>query len=96
MKRLLSIMTLMSVFIFSTGCTKYIEVPVFVEASCPKLETLKPVGKIDVIVSSDGAIRGDSMYNLIKGAKMLRKSEGFYIKQITTYNSEFVKSDVDK
>ncbi len=88
-------MILMSVFIFNTGCTRYIEVPKFIEATCPKIEILKPVDKIDVTISADGAIRDKSMYNLIRGAKMLRKSESFYIKQITNYNSKFTKEPVD-
>jgi len=96
MKRLLLSMILILSFIFSTGCTKYIKYPVFIEASCPKLEILKPVDRIDINVSSDGAIRDESMHNLIIGAKMLRKTEVFYIDQLTDYNSKFVEPDVDK
>ena len=90
MKKMISIILLVSVFIFNTGCTRIVEVPVYVEATCPKLEVLETVPRIDVNVSKDGALRDVSMHNLIRGAKMLRRSETFYKDQLTKYNDEFV------
>jgi len=48
----------------------------------PRIIVLKPV---DPIVVTDGVISGDE----IKKVQMLRKSEQYYIEQVTKYNEEF-------
>lgn len=78
-------------FIFSTGCTKYIEVPVYIEGKCPRIEVLKSVDLIAITVDSNGSIVSQgNVDNLLKGASQLRKSEVYYEEQLTKYNKEFV------
>ncbi len=89
MKKLLKIMLLVSVLVFSAGCTKIVKVPVYIEANCPKIAVLKPVDRIDLIVGNNGTIHEPYTTNIIKGAKMLRKSESYYIEQLNKYNKKF-------
>lgn len=93
MKKVILSIILLIGFIFNTGCSKYIEVPIYIESTCPKIEVLKIIPRIDVTVSEDGAIRDTSMYNLINGAKQLRKTEAYYYEQVTKYNKEFTTVD---
>ena len=78
-------------FIFNSGCTKIVEVPVFITSTCPKIEVLKPVAQIEVVTDGNGTITNTSVHNLINGAQQLRKSENYYIEQVSTYNSKFTK-----
>ena len=89
-------MILILSFIFSSGCTRYIEVPYYVEASCPKIEVLKIVDPIEITTDNNGSISYLSIPALLNGAKKLRKSETYYYKQIVNYNEKFLKSPVDK
>lgn len=63
-------------------------IPILFSACCvdpvipPKIVMLKPVPDITV---TGGAITGDE----IKKVQMLRKSERYYIEQVTKYNEEF-------
>lgn len=77
-------------FIFS-GCTKIIEVPYIVQASCPKIETLKVVERIQITADANGSIVTEAnTKSLVKGAEQLRKSEQYYFNQINKYNDKFV------
>ena len=88
MSRLLRILLILSIAFSTLGCTttRY----VYIEPTCPKIEVLETVPKIQGRVGPDGCLRGDQLKELFKGAKMLRKSENYYREQITKYNQEFV------
>ena len=89
MKTIIS-MLLIASFIFS-GCSTVVTEYVYVEGTCPRIEVLEPVGKIKVIVGPNGEITKESAGNLVNGARQLRKSEAYYIEQVTNYNEKFVK-----
>jgi len=92
MIRMLTSMILILSFIFSlTGCTTVVKKYVYVESKCPHLETLKKVDDISVTVDANGSITPESVDNLVRGARQLRKSEKYYFQQITEYNKRFDK-----
>jgi len=65
-------------------------IPLLFSACCydpvlpPKIAILKPVGTITV---KEGIISGEDINRVIQ----LRKSESYYIEQLTKYNEEFTK-----
>ena len=82
---------LYSIFIilFFTGCvyrTKY----VYIEPSCPKIETMKLIPNIDFNVT-DGCVCDQSLTNMVNGIKALRNVETTYYNDIELYNKTFVK-----
>ena len=81
-------------FIFS-GCSSWceVEVPVYMEATCPKIEVLKIVAPVEITVDSNGSISKKSIPGMLKGLKQLRKSETYYYEQVTKYNKEFTTVD---
>ena len=77
-----------------SGCSWCeVQVPVYIESTCPVIEVLKPIAPIEVIVDSEGNITKQSTHNLVNGAKALRGSESYYIEQINKYNKEFTAID---
>jgi len=70
-----------------TGCTT--KEYVFLDNKCPKIEVLAPVGNISGRVDDDGSIRGQQLMDLLNGASQLRKSENYYIEEVTKYNEIF-------
>ena len=92
------LMLLLALLAFS-GCHNTTQV-------CPNIEILKPVDPIDVNVTlkgsdvgavmcisldnADGRICGKSSHTLLQWMKQIRKSENYYIEQITIYNKTFV------
>jgi len=95
MKKIIISILLTSVLLIS-GCTKYIEVPYYIEGTCPAIATVKVVPPIPVITDTNGTVMCESLPTLLQGATMLRKSERYYIKQIDIYNSKFTDKPVDK
>ena len=90
----MSIILILS-FTFS-GCGDK-QPPVITPNICPKIEILTKVEPISVMVDSNGSVVSESNTgNLINGASQLRKSETYYIKEITRYNEKFTKKVVDK
>lgn len=83
------------IFSFFAGCTttKYVYIP----ATCPKIQVLKPVDRIKGEVV-DGCLCNDGLLDVLNGAAMLRKSEAYYIEQVGKYNKEFAtpKESIDK
>ena len=76
-----------------TGCSTRTEY-VFVEAKCPKIEVLQRVDDINGSFVGE-CLCGDQLYDLMIGTSQLRKSETYYIDEITKYNEEFT-STIDK
>ena len=88
-------MLLVVAFTFS-GCSWCeVEVPVYIEATCPVINTLAIVPPIEVIVDSDGNISSRAIHGLINGVRQLRQSEDYYYEQVSKYNEEFTKT-IDK
>ncbi len=58
---------------------------------CPKLETVRVVKPIKFEVREGNCVCGDDLYNIFGGALELRKSESFYLDEVTSYNEEFTK-----
>jgi len=73
-----------------SGCTKVVEVPVFVESQCPRIELVDRVAPIEVMMQPDGSIEKPYSDNLLRGSSELRRSENYYIDTITDYNKKFV------
>jgi len=91
MKIMVNMILILS-FIFNlSGCTTVVKKYVYVESKCPHIEVLKRVDDIPVEVDANGSITKESVDNLIIGAKQLRKSESYYIRQLTEYNKRFDK-----
>jgi len=91
-------MTLKNIFITSslallllTGCTHTVKEVVFVEASCPHIEVISAVPAIDGNIT-EGCVCGDQLTELLQGTVDLRRSEGYYIKQVSKYNKEFTNT----
>ena len=93
LKTLLRTILILSFTFSLAACTRTVTVPVYVEAQCPKIEVLKKVDKLEVEMDHEGRITAKSTYDLIRGAGQLRRSESYYIEQITKYNKEFDKSN---
>jgi len=90
LKKLLLSFTLFSVLVFS-GCTKIVKEYVYIEATCPQIKVLKPVPRIDGRIGPDYSVEGEQLTKLLQGASQLRKTETYYIQEITKYNKEFTK-----
>ena len=96
MKRLITSILLIVAFTFNSCSWCEVEVPHYIEATCPRIETLEIVPRIEVTVGPDGNISERSIPSLIKGARRLRRSESYYYDQVTRYNIEFVDVGIDK
>ena len=56
----------------------------------PKIKTLKRVSDIEISVKNT-CVCGDDLKLLINHDRQLRKSETYYIEQLTIYNEKFTK-----
>lgn len=95
MKLIISMLLILS-FTFSACSWCEVEVPVYLEATCPAIKTISIVPPIEVIVGPEGNISNKSIPSLLKGSKQLRKSESYYYEQITKYNKEFTVDKLDE
>jgi len=82
------LIALLLVVLLGTGCTRTVEKLVYVKASCPKIQVLKPVGKIDGNITN-GCVCDTQLKELLMGTSQLRKSENYYIEQVGKYNNNF-------
>lgn len=77
-----------------SGCvTKYVPYPVYIECDYPRIELVSKVPLIEVTPADECVVTDDSVMNLINGSRRLRRSEEYYIKEITRYNIKFVDND---
>ena len=77
-----------------TGCTTIVDRYVYVDVPCPKIKVLQVVPVIDGNVTN-GCVCDNQLTDLLRGTSDLRKSESYYIDELTTYNKEFTEP-IDK
>jgi len=81
--------TALVLLLLFSGCTRIVEVPVFVKAECPTLIVANKVPQVTLALGSEGGIKGADLDALINTAKRLRRIEAFYAKQIDNYNKAY-------
>ena len=96
MRKILASTILILSFLFSGCVTKVVKEPYYIECNCPKIKVIKTVAPIEVNIDDNKSITQDSCKRLVTGSKQLRKSETYYIKELTSYNKKFTKKEVDK
>ena len=94
-KTLLSIFIAFSITFGFTGCTKYVDRPVFIEASCPYIPIKTVVPKMEG--PKDNCLCNKQLQSLLERATDLRRSESYYVDVVGAYNEKYAKpkSDLD-